>query len=130
MKLYKKIFYKIHIIFKRKITFSNLINIVFLLIALFALLVSIKTLEQADKQFKLNSRSSDSLFNVQLRYSKQLNDSLISQISELQEITSKQLIITDEQLKISKETLNDQIYSGRPKILFCLPDCSINYLHE
>ncbi len=79
--------------------------------------ISQNTLDHADTQFKQNSKSSDSLFNVQLNHSRELNNSLIKQIKDLQDITQKQLTITNEQLVISKETLNEQIYSSRPKII-------------
>lgn len=71
-------------------------------------------MNNANRQFQINLETSDSLFNIQLKNSKELNDSLINQISILQEITNKQLQITDKQLKISKQLLQDQIYSGRP----------------
>ena len=98
-------------------TFNSILNLVMLLVAICALIIAIRTLNSANNQFERNSKSADSLFNVQLSYSKQLNDSLINQISKLQEITNNQLKITDEQLKVSKEIYADQLYSGRPKIV-------------
>ncbi|MGD8307105.1 MAG: hypothetical protein PVF17_10655 [Ignavibacteria bacterium] len=97
--------------------FNSLLNLVMLGVAIYALVIAIRTFDNANEQFEKNSRSSDSLFNVQLRYSKQLNDSLINQISQLQEITNSQLKITDEQLEVSKETYRNQLYTGRPKIV-------------
>ncbi|PKP29811.1 MAG: hypothetical protein CVT99_15805 [Bacteroidetes bacterium HGW-Bacteroidetes-16] len=88
-----------------------------LIIGIIALYVAFESMNNANRQFKINSETSDSLFNLQLVKSKELNDSLINQINVLQVITNKQLQITDEQLKISVELLQDQIYSGRPKIV-------------
>ena len=85
------------------------------IISLIALIVAIISMTNANQQFKENSITSDSLFNVQLENSRKLNDSLIQQIFELQIITSKQLEITDEQLKILTSSLNEEIYAGRPK---------------
>lgn len=97
--------------------FQTLLNFLALIVAIIVLLISKKTLDNANLQFEQNSKTADSLFNLQLSYAKNLNDSLISEIGRLQEITGKQLRITDEQLRISIETLNEQIYSGRPKII-------------
>lgn len=97
--------------------FNSILNIVMLLVAIMALIIAIKALNNADAQFKQNSKSSDSLFNLQLKSSQKLNDSLVYQIGKLQEITNNQLKITSEQLNISLATLNDQVYSGRPKFL-------------
>lgn len=101
---------------KTKIFFRYLSKILPLFIGIAALYVAIESINNANKQFQINSITSDSLFNTQLKHSKALNDSLISQISILQDITNKQLQITDEQLKISIELFQDQIYSGRPKL--------------
>jgi hypothetical protein len=113
MKTLKKVLINIYN-FLLKIVSHPSINFLFTILAIY---ISWITLHHADKQFELNSKSSDSLFNVQLRNSKELNESLINQIKELQNITKSQLDITDEQLGISKKTLNEQIYSGRPKII-------------
>jgi len=88
-----------------------------LFIAIAALYVAIESMNNANRQFQINSETSDSIFNIQLKNSKELNDSLINQISILQDITNKQLQTTDKQLKISIELLQDQIYSGRPKMV-------------
>lgn len=110
MKIISQIFDKI------KIFFRHLSKILPLFIGIAALYVAIEGRNDANRQFQINSKTSDSLFNTQLKHSKALNDSLISQISILQDITNKQLQITDEQLKISIELFQDQIYSGRPKL--------------
>jgi hypothetical protein len=132
---------------------QTLVGFAAVIVAACAVWVSNRAMQMTDQQFRRNSQMSDSLFNVQLQYSKALNDSLIFQISKLQETTSKQLsmsdslfnvqlhyskalndslifqisklhettskqlAITDEQLKISSETLREQLYSGRPKIV-------------
>ena len=87
------------------------------LATILAVILAIVAIDHADKQFVLNSESSDRLFNLQLKDAKELNDSLIAQVQRLQKVTERQLAITDEQLRISKEVLNEQIYSGRPKIV-------------
>lgn len=102
---------------KIKIFFRYLSKILPLFIGIAALYIAIESLDNANRQFQINSKSADSLFNIQLKNSKELNDSLINQISILQDITNKQLQITDKQLKISTELFQDQLYSGRPKIV-------------
>jgi hypothetical protein len=79
-----------------------------LLISSAALYYTIESRNDANKQFEQNTKKSDSLFNVQLKNERILNDSLISQIKGLQEITKKQLEITDNQLEEYK-------FSGTPK---------------
>lgn len=103
--------------FIQKPIFSALVTLVTLLVAIFALFYSIKTLDNANDQFKQNSKQSEKMFNEQLQNSKSQNENVVSQIKELQQITDAQLIITDEQLRVSKEVLNDQIYAGRPKFI-------------
>jgi hypothetical protein len=110
MKIFSWIFNKI------KLFFRGLSKLLPLLISIVALYVAFESMNNANRQFQINSETSDSLFNIQLKNSKELNDYLIIQISKLQEITKQQLKITDEQLNISIELLKDQIYSGRPKI--------------
>lgn len=108
--------------------FGAFVNVVMLVIAIYALIIAKRTLDNADEQFQVNSITSDSLFNVQLSYSKKLNDSLILQISTLQKITNSQLQITNEQLKVSKEIYQDQLFSGRPIIVvkdFIISDTSL-----
>ena len=85
------------------------------IIALIALYISIVSLNNANKQFEINSQSADSLFNVQINNEKRLNDSLIKQISDLQNITSKQLEFSEKQLNILTSTLDEEKYAGRPK---------------
>jgi hypothetical protein len=91
-------------------------DIMALILAVLAVWVSIITLDRSVEQFQQNANSSDSLFKMQLKNSKELNDSLISQIITLQNITNNQLIITDQQLNISKDIYQDQLYSRRPVI--------------
>ena len=96
---------------------NTIISIIALYIAYLALNLANETLENSNKQFEQNSKYSDRVFNIQLKSSKELGDSLISQIKGLQNITSKQLKITDQQLKISTETLSEQLYENRPKVI-------------
>ena len=88
-----------------------------LCIAILALLVAIKTMNQADTQFKQNTKTSDSLFHIQFQTTKTYNDSLLFEINQLNRITNKQLEITDAQLTVSAEILQDRIYENRPKIV-------------
>ena len=96
--------------------FEPYINLLTLIVAIIALFVARSTLEHADNQFKESSKSSDSLFQVQLINSKGLNDSLVKQIKGLQSITSSQLKMSGEQLKVWSELYKDQLFAGRPKI--------------
>ena len=70
----------------------------------------------ARTQFEQSSQHADSLFLVQLNNARQLNDSLINQISSLQKITRNQLAITSSQLDVMQKSLKEQIISDRPKI--------------
>jgi len=76
-----------------------------LLLTLVSLYVAYKSLELSDlslkyseKQNEINSKTSDSLFKVQLSNSKNLNDSIINEINKLRSITDNQLHITEKQL--------------------------------
>jgi hypothetical protein len=100
---------------------DRLINIIVLAVSIIALWIAIKSMKNQNIQFEQNSKSSDSLFQVQLSNSRELNDSLVSQIKSLQSITNKQLGITDEQLKISKQTFNEKMYSERPILFIATP---------
>lgn len=95
---------------------DRLINLIVLVISMYALKIAIDANNNQVKQFDENSKSSDKLFNVQLKNSRELNDSLIAQIKSLQSITNKQLKITDEQLIISKLNYSEQTLLGRPRI--------------
>lgn len=109
-------------------TFQAIVTLLASLATILAVYLAIVAIEHADNQFTLNSESSDRLFNIQLENSKALNDSLISQVQQLQKITERQLSITDEQLGLSKRSLKNQIASGRPKLLVLgseVPDTSV-----
>lgn len=113
-------------------TATSLIGIITGIVALY---ISILSYNNANDQFEKNSVSSDSLFNVQLHNERQLNDSLIKQIRTLQKITNNQLEIIDEQLKISTQSYNEQLNSGRPKIVinsktFRLLNVSSSQIHN
>ena len=86
------------------------------IIAIIAIFLAMKSIDQADIQFKTNSEQSDSLFNIQLMNAKRLNDSLISQIKTLQDVSNNQMKITDEQLKVSRAIYHSQLYADRPQI--------------
>lgn len=96
--------------------FSQIISLSAFIVSLVALKVSFMNINNANRQFKINSKASKELFNLNLNNSKALNDSLINQIAKLQLLTNKQIEITDEQLKITKSSLYDQILSKRPLI--------------
>lgn len=56
-----------------------------------ALSVSQTTVENTTNRFKANRIASDSLFRTQMMYSKLLNDTLVSQVVKLQQISQSQL---------------------------------------
>lgn len=96
---------------------TTFLTIIMTILTGIAIYIAVQSLENSQFQFIKSNQMADSLFKIQLANSKELNDSLISQIHGLQEITKKQLRITDEQLKISIETFQEQLYSGRPKMI-------------
>jgi hypothetical protein len=96
--------------------FSSILNLAMLAIAIVALIVAQRTLSESNRQFLENSIAADNLFKLQLRHSKDLNDSLVSQIKMLQSITNKQMQITDQQLAVSVQTYRAQLHAGRPII--------------
>lgn len=111
------IWYKLRsfvIVLERPIINTSL-NLIMLFVTIITLTVAIKTLDNADKQFQENSHSSDSLFNIQLDFSKKLNDSLINQIGLLQKLTNNQISITDRQLKVWEKIAKEE-YDRRPKL--------------
>ncbi|HUI91132.1 MAG TPA: hypothetical protein VLX68_02690 [Chitinivibrionales bacterium] len=95
---------------------SLLLNLAMLTVAIIALIVARQTLTESNRQFIENSIAADSLFKLQLKYSKDLNDSIVSQIKMLQSISSKQMEIIDQQLGVAVQTYHTQLYSGRPVI--------------
>ena len=96
--------------------FNAVLNLSMFLVAIAALIVAQDTLTDSRTQFELAAKSSDSLFRVQLTHSTELNHALLSQIESLQVVTSKQLAITNQQLQISQQSYDQQVYSGRPII--------------
>lgn len=96
---------------------DKIVDIIAVVIALYALQASLNSSEQARRQFEKSSQRADSLFAIQLDNARQLNDSLINEISGLQKITASQLKITNRQLEIMQQSLKEQIYSGRPQIV-------------
>ncbi len=95
---------------------DKIIDIIAVIIALYALQIAMVEREQTQRQFEKSSKSADSLFIVQLNATKQLNQNLINEISKLQKITGNQLNITDRQLEIMRQSLKEQILSERPKL--------------
>ncbi len=102
---------------------ENAISLLSLLCAIIALYYSQKSIELSVMQFSKNSIASDSLFQVQLDNSKRLNDSLIREVSKIQEINSELHNINRLQLNsierlniATKKTLDNIIYSERPNI--------------
>ncbi len=56
-----------------------------------ALSVSQTSVESTTNRFRANRIASDSLFRTQMRYSRLLNDTLVSQVVKLQQISQSQL---------------------------------------
>ena len=101
----------------KKAPAQTLLGVLQLLVVLLAIWLAHRAMNYVDNQFSLGSRLSDSLFSVQLRYSKALNDSLLSEMSELQKVTRRQLYIADMQLRTSRESLNEKLSAGRAKFI-------------
>lgn len=107
---------KIKIIWKNSIKKYINQNNIAIIISFFSLFVAIVSFKNANRQFEINSIQSDSLFKENLKHSKAYSDSIIKQLEKNGIIINKQLYTADEQLKITKQTLENQIYSGRPNI--------------
>ena len=106
---------------KDKIKLKNIINYLVIwcsknILTLVALSIAIMAYHNANKQFKINYKNSDTQFRTNLNLAKSQFDSISMQLETYRRITENQLKIADEQLKISKNILDDQIYSGRPII--------------
>ncbi len=97
---------------------KSIIEYLAIVIAVFSLLYSIRSFNNANEQFKENSQASDSLFNIQLTNERELNEKLIAEITKLQEITNNQLIIIQNLLEVSESTLENKKYSERPILTF------------
>jgi hypothetical protein len=89
-------------------------NIISNIIAIIALFVAMKGNSNVNEQFNINMHSSDSLFNVQLRNAKALNDSIVNEIKKLQSITNNQLKITKDQLLFSNAAYKEKLFAERP----------------
>ena len=121
-----------------KIWLPFILNGVMLLLAGFALYVSIDSYDQsidsynqAKEQFVINSKSTQAMFDSLMDRSEKLNDNIVSQLITLQQITNNQLKITEEQLKthnkqlhIQRNTLRENIESLRPKVLIDIKESS------
>lgn len=106
---------------------KGILAIAGLAVAIWALWISIQVYELTNIQFKENQRTSDSIFQIQINTQRQLSDSLIQQIEDLQKITSQQLKVsskqkemTEKQLEVMIKTLREEKYKGRPQIVFGL----------
>jgi hypothetical protein len=86
------------------------IDIIALIIAIGSFFYTRESVTLMKEQFKENSKSSDSIFHIQLANSKALNDSLIRQVKQLQEITTFQL-------KTSKESFHSQLIGNKPNFI-------------
>jgi hypothetical protein len=87
-----------------------------LIIGASAIWIAYNGTKDSNEQFNKNTMHADSLFNTQLKNAKNLNDSLIIQIRDLQGITNKQVILTNQQLKVAKIEFQAQLYTERPLI--------------
>jgi len=74
------------------------VKIATLLVAIYAINLSIKGGREANDQFNRSIQHSDSIFSIQLENERILNDSLTSEIKKLQKITNTQLVITENQM--------------------------------
>lgn len=92
-----------------------------LIVSIVALYIAVKSMNNANSQFKQNridseitfkyqQEKNDSLFNQQIAK----NDSLIKQIIKLQEITDNQLKNSKSQLKLSRLLYEEKIIEGFP----------------
>ena len=97
---------------------KSIIQYLAIIIAILSLLYSIRSFNNANKQFIENAYTSDSLFNIQLTNESELNGKLINEITKLQEITNSQLLIIQNLLEVSESTLENKIYSERPILTF------------
>lgn len=111
------------------------ISIISLEIALIVFIQTSYQEKENNKQFEQNRIASESLFQTQLQHSeklnklqiqsaKELNDSLIGELNEIQEInlnqslaSKNQLIATQKQLELSKQSLDDYINETKSNII-------------
>lgn len=128
-------------IFQKPAEFGTIISTI---VAVYALYISIESVDNANIQFEKNSKSADSLFNVQLTANAALNDSLIfdnrrlfkmnAKLSDslyyaqfknekelnkelISEVKSLQ-IITDSLRRLTQKTLEYSVYAERPVLSF------------
>lgn len=101
---------------KRLVVIQTLAGLLSIMLSIVAIGIAIIAFNSSNEQFVKNSKSSDVLFRIQLRQAEDLNDSLVKQISRLQQITKNQLEVSNEQLTTTKETLKDQIMINAPEL--------------
>jgi hypothetical protein len=119
----------------KKTPTDRYISIISLEIALIVFIQTSIQVRENNKQFEQNRIASESLFQTQLKHSeklnqlqiqsaKELNDSVIGELNEIQEInlnqslaSKNQLIATQKQLELSKQSLDDYIYETKSNII-------------
>lgn len=101
---------------KKLVVIQTLAGLLSIILSIVAIGIAIVAFNSSNEQFAKNSKSSDTLFQMQLKHAKEMNDSLIKQISRLQLITKNQLDVSNKQLNTTKETLKDQIMINAPEI--------------
>lgn len=97
---------------------EKIVMVLNIIIAVWALRVSIKAYNSSNYQFKTNSIASDSLFNLQLQNERLLNEKITNQLIKINALTDTQIQITNKQTNIISQQLTDQINSGNPILLF------------
>lgn len=111
MKFIKKVLKLVFVFFNWVMdNIKDIIQLVILVVAIAALIYS-------QLNFRENIRTSKESSIALLKNAKQLNDSIIEAIKELQDVSRSQKALIDEQLKISKETLQEFQYAARAKTI-------------
>ena len=133
------IIYKKHLVtLLKKSSLDKYISLIGLEVALIVFIQSGIQGEKNNKQFQINRINSDSLFRTQLIHSENLNDSLIQELNKIQAINLKQnlasknqLIATQNQLELSKITLDNYISETKANLILDLVKLSkIDTLNE
>lgn len=120
----------------KKQSLDRIVSIISIEVAIFAFIETGIQIKESNKQFQVSIEKSDSIFNEQLRHSRELNDkllndikrmnsSLVSELDTIQNINStnssivsNQLEITKEQIKLSGISLNDYLFDTRAEVTF------------
>lgn len=106
-------------IFLREINpyIQTLLSLIAIFLAIKAINIARTTVDTANEQYISNSIKSDSLFNFQIKITKEQNDSIISQFNLLQEINQNQFEINTKLLESANKNYYRSLYSDRPQIL-------------